>query len=292
MPGERMNTRKYNIVMFAHNEERNIKNAIKSAFDNSDPGLNEFYVIVNGSTDRTAVYVAEAQKNCTKLKLVTLTLGDKCNAWNHYTHKIAPTCNANVHFFVDSDVQFTEQAFPVLYDKLLMTKTAVAVAGLPMSGRNKLYYQSLVTDGVCMFGNLYGLRDSFVQTIQKKNFKLPIGLSWIDSAITKAVNCDLTNQYQCIPNRITHQTGCGYTFNSLKPYSLTDIKLYINRLARYEIGKLQEKELDKLEFYEWPETCKEINQRILHGIYDGTIKPKSYLKLKIIKKLRSQIANQ
>lgn len=287
-----MSDQHYNIVMFAHNEERNINRSVQSALKSSDSRLNALFVIVNGSTDKTEALVRDAQRHDNRINLVVLTLGDKCNAWNHYNHTLAPTQNVDVHFFVDADVCFTNGAFPILFNKILATPAAVAVAGLPMSGRNKLHYQDLVTNGVCMFGNLYGLRDSFVQTIRRKHFKLPIGLSWIDSAITKAVNCDITNQYQCIANRITHQANSGYIFKSLSPYSLNDISLYINRLARYEIGKLQELELNKLEFYEWPETCDEINVAILKKIQNSEIKPKFYLKKTMLRKLQSSITNR
>ena len=125
----------YNICMFAHNEERNIERSIKSALTNSNQNLISIYVIVNGSTDRTRHIVADMKVNHDQIELVELELGDKCNAWNHYTHLIAAENPAKVHFFVDTDVAFTDQAFSVLFEKLIQSEIAVAIAGLPMSGR-------------------------------------------------------------------------------------------------------------------------------------------------------------
>jgi glycosyltransferase involved in cell wall biosynthesis len=272
--------------MFAYNEEKNILKSLNSVFENVDAALNLLYVIANGCTDNTVKILNEQRQYHPKLRVVDITLGDKCNAWNHYIHSIAPGTEVYAHFFVDSDVQFTPSAFPQLVKKLNNTPSAVAIAGLPYSGRNKEFYQSLVIDGVCLFGNLYAMEDDFLNVIREKNFKLPIGLGWIDSAITKAINCNITNQYDSIPDRITYEDGSGYTFDSLNFLKLSDIKLYINRLARYDVGKLQEQYLNELEFYEWPSSCAEINSKILNDIANGTTKIKRHLKPLIIKKLK------
>jgi len=273
--------------MFAHNEEKNIQKSIESVLSNADENLAQFYVIANGCSDKTEVIVKDIAKCTDKLTLLSLTLGDKCNAWNTYIHELAP--DVDMHFFVDADVAFTKQVFAKMATTLFNTKESIAIAGLPFSGRHKDFYRNLVIDGVCLFGNCYGIRQEFIHLARDKKFKLPIGLGWIDSIITKAINCNITNQYQSIDNRITHNLECGYTFDSLKFYKMDDIKLYISRIARYAVGKLQEKELNKLEFNQYPKTLSEINKKILQDIKNKKTKIPFYLKKSIVKRLNKTL---
>lgn len=282
-----MNSHSYNVVMFAHNEEKNIHKSIESILSNVDENLETFYVIANGCTDKTEEIVNSIAKKNSKLSLLSLTLGDKCNAWNTYIHELAP--EVDMHFFVDADVAFTKQVFAKMATTLFNTKESIAIAGLPFSGRHKEFYRGLVIDGVCLFGNCYGIRQEFINLAREKSFKLPIGLGWIDSIITKAINCNITNQYDTIDNRITHDLECGYTFDSLRFYKLDDIKLYISRIARYTVGKLQEKELNKLEFNQYPETLSEINKNILQDIQCKKSNVPFYLKNQIIKRLKKTL---
>lgn len=254
---------KYNICMFAYNEEANIEKSIRSVFENSDQCLDTFFILANGCTDKTVSVANEIKNklNFSKLQIVEIAIGDKCNAWNTYMHTFA--AEQDVHFFVDADVQFTSQSFRKLADKLnSQDDTYVAVAGLPQSGRNMDFYASLVKERACIFGNLYGFRLSFIKRIQETEFKLPRGLCWIDSFITKALNTDLKFFNYNLPNRVCYVDGVGYTFSSLSFWKLKDVELYLKRIGRYEHGKIQEIYLDSINVSEWPKDMAEINADI------------------------------
>jgi len=284
----------YSIVMFAYNEEQNITKSVESIFNNVDQRLNNLTVIANGCTDNT-VNVLQALKtsqNYEKLNIIELALGDKCNAWNEYVHNLHD--ESNVHFFTDADVMFTEQAFPKLFDKLMVSEGANAIAGMPCSGRNKDFYRSLVIERSCLFGNLYGLTADFITMMKQNQFKLPTGLNWIDSFITKAVNTDLTFGTENLPQRVTHLEDSGYYFDSLSVFSRDDIQLYISRIARYELGKIQEKYIDKLNVKEWPESMHSINLLIDKNFIVDTAELgfiKKYLVKKRLAKLLKKYAN-
>lgn len=253
---------KYNICMFACNEEENIRQSIGSVREQCSEQLNRFYVIANGCSDNTAeVAKAIGADGFEKLEVIEIALGDKCNAWNHYMHQVPG--GADVHFFVDADVYFSENCFDKMAEKLThMPEETVAVAGMPLSGRNREFYASLVTERSCFFGNLYGLKVSFIERVRALPFHLPVGLNWIDSFLTKAVNTDLSFSTTNLPNRVCYVEGVGYRFDKLSPLSWSAIKLYINRIARYELGKIQEKYLDEIPVEQWPLQMTEINEQI------------------------------
>jgi len=276
--------------MFAHNEEKNIKKSIQSIFKNVDGDLCKLFVLANGCTDNTVVVLNELKAQHKKLEIINLKLGDKCNAWNEYMHYIAPECA--IHYFVDADVQFSDNCFSKMSEHLLGTEQeTVAVAGMPLSGRNMKFYRSLVTENSCLFGNFYGLKDSFIQRIREEKFKLPIGLNWIDSFLTKAINTDLQFFKYNLPNRTCYIEKVGYRFDSLSIFKQQDIKLYINRIARYELGKLQEIFLDELSIKEWPSNMNAINSKISEN-FNFLSKPLSIFKKIIVnKRLNKLIKN-
>ncbi|MDP5132517.1 MAG: glycosyltransferase family 2 protein [Paraglaciecola sp.] len=252
----------YSVVTFAHNEEKSIAATIKSIIANTDSRLNNICIVTNGCSDKTYDIALETLTEIApcEFTVVNLPLGDKCNAWNHYVYQLLPECD--VHFFVDSDVTFTRNAFPQLFDTLIQTDKT-AVTGLPQSGRNIAQYTELATRYACLFGNLYGLKHEFLTRLVQDEIKLPVGLSWIDAQLTKLVNHNLAAAKDDYQPRVTCKTGVGYVFDSLKPWHKADIKLYVNRLVRYKVGQLQEVYLDALPFSQWPAHIQPINQQIL-----------------------------
>lgn len=270
--------------MFAYNEENNISNSLKSVYNNKSSLLKHVYLIANGCTDNTAERAEQlkTELNFKELNIVNIELGDKCNAWNHYMHNLAD--DVDCHFFIDADVNFSDNCFEQMHNKLIATETStVAIAGLPLSGRNIAFYRSLVLERACFFGNLYGLKHSFVERIREADFYLPIGLNWIDSFLTKAVNTDIQFFNYNLPTRVTYIDGIGYRFDSLSPFKKDDIKLYFNRIARYELGKLQETHLDTLDVANWPREMKGINQKIDDDFSKETNKL-SFLKRFLVRK--------
>lgn len=283
----------YSIVAFAYNEQDSIATTIKSILANSDARLCQISIITNGCTDNTytvALQTLAALSPC-PFEVVDLALGDKCNAWNHYVYHLLP--DSSVHFFVDSDVTFTAQAFPILFEQLIQSDK-IAVTGLPQTGRNIAQYTELATRYSCLFGNLYGIKHEFFQRLTNDHITLPIGLSWIDSQLTKLVNHNLAPEKDDYQPRVTFVSGVGYRFDSLKLWRKADIKLYLNRIVRYKVGQLQEVYLDPLPFTKWPEHIQSINNKILEkGItwrHLGKLVLLRPMLLKRLKKYQSTLA--
>lgn len=290
----------YNIVMFAYNEEANIVRSIESVFHNVDENLNAFYLIANGCTDNT-VLVASATKEklgFSSMHIKQISLGDKCNAWNTYVHEYShehphkKSDNIETHFFTDADVRFSDQCFVKMSHRLTSSEpNTVVIAGMPLSGRNNAFYHELVTQRACFFGNLYGMRLSFIQRIKDTGFRLPIGLNWIDSFLTKAVNTDLSFGKHNLPNRTTWIESVGYNFDSLRFWKREDITLYLNRIARYELGKIQEHYLDALNVESWPENMIEINHQIWAN-FDSEVHHLPWFKKRLVRKRLRKIIDR
>lgn len=83
----------------------------------------------------------------------------------------------------------------------------------------------------------------------------------------------------------------GYYFESLSPFRQSDIKLYFNRIARYELGKLQETYLDTVSVNEWPSDMGEINQKIAENIKFHTVNL-SWFKTLLVKKRLNKLVKR
>jgi len=282
-------SKRYSVVTFAYNEEKNIAAAIKSVLANCDERAIHFTVVANGCTDRTVDIAEQSVRGAViPCSVLEIKFGDKCNAWNDYIYNHLP--EADAHFFVDSDVTFTEKAFPKLFDELMVMRDMNAVTGLPQNGRNASHYVELATRYSCLFGNLYGLKDEFVRRMVEKRIRLPIGLNWIDAQITKLVNDNLEYRKNDYKARVAFLQGVGYSIESLKLWSLDDVRLYINRISRYKAGQLQEPYLDALPFVEWPNTMAEINQDILNnGVKYSQLGIVAPFRQKVLKRLRKDL---
>lgn len=277
----------YSIAVFAYNEQNTIGATLNSIIANSDHNLRHICVLANGCIDKTAATAEAILSTQAKVnyEVVEIELGDKCNTWNTFVYEYLP--NTAIHFFVDSDVTFTKNAFPILFNQLQTKPDKNAVTGLPQSGRNIEHYTELVVKYSCLFGNIYALTHDFLVRLSAQQIKLPVGLCWIDAQITKLVNEDLRPNKDDYKGRVTYVEGTGYIFDSLKPWNKGDRKIYLNRITRYKAGQLQEPILDTLPFTEWPDTMKSINEKIVsEPIGYGELGWKVIFKKRIMRRLK------
>jgi glycosyltransferase involved in cell wall biosynthesis len=74
------------VMVLAHNEERHIKACLDSIVQSESGRRFDIFVMANGCTDGTQGIVQDYAKQFPEVKLVTIALGDKCNAWNVFIH--------------------------------------------------------------------------------------------------------------------------------------------------------------------------------------------------------------
>jgi hypothetical protein len=155
--------------------------------------------------------------------------------------------------------------------RLKACQTCNAVAGLPMSGRNRQEYVRMVIEDNSLFGNLYALKTEFLDRVRSMDFRLPRGLSWIDACLSSLVNRDLQDGPDWLPGKVTHDPAAGYRFDSLSPFRLKDFRIYKNRRVRYALGRRQVQQLLALPFSEWPADLEVIDRRVMAELTQRSI---------------------
>lgn len=275
---------KWRIAVFAHNEEKSIAETLKSIFASfqSNSGL-QIYVLANGCTDRTVEIVRGMMGGHPEIKLITIAMADKCNAWNEYVYQHAD--DSFCHFFCDGDVTFSLNAFQIMKKELMESSESHAAAGVPLSGRGRKKYVDIIEKfNGAIYGNLYAVKHSFLEKVREKRFKLPIGYLVDDNLIGNIIVTDIDKNVGR-KKRIVWDYEAGYRFKSLNPFSIRDIKIYWNRLVRYRLGELQHTKLKSLQYDEYPATMDDINRQILEDLQKTKIHPFNFIMKEVMRRL-------
>ncbi len=204
------------VAIFAHNEAKHIRRSIRSITSNLDSSsTSQIVLLANGCSDDTENIVADIARTDSRVTLVSIAVGDKCNAWNEYVHNISE--DSEIHYFTDGDCWVKDGSFDRMSACIRHSTTIKTVAGLPFSGRSRTSLTQLVTKHRLVLGNLYAVRGSHLLTIRKRGIKLPVGLMRNDNHITKFMwsNPDFD---KFIHKNVIWDDQSGFKFDSLSPF--------------------------------------------------------------------------
>ncbi len=246
------------VMVLAHNEEKHIVACLDSLFDGEPGQALEVYVMANGCTDRTEALTLDYAKRRPEVHLVSIDLGDKCNAWNVFIHEtVVQQCpGRSVYFFMDGDARSTPGSLAAMATALASDAHANAASAPPASGRNVAHDRRELLEERGLVANLYALRGSFVQRLLAEQVRLPLKLEGDDGLIGALIKWDLAPER----NGFDHQRNvpcadAGFVFESVSPLSLSGLQGYWKRAVRY--GRRR---------YEFEILGRELKQKGLAGL--------------------------
>jgi cellulose synthase/poly-beta-1,6-N-acetylglucosamine synthase-like glycosyltransferase len=223
-------------MVLAHNEERHIAACLDSIFASDPEHRFEVYVMANGCTDRTEAIVRDYGRRRPEVHLVSIALGDKCNAWNVFIHETVPShCpGRDTYIFMDGDATAVPRALSALARGLADNPHAHAAAGVPFSGRNaKSDREGMIRDHA-LVANLYALRGTFVGRLQRLGVRVPLKLEGDDGMIGAFVKWDLNPTTNGTDDkRVVVCPEAGFCFEPFTPLRPRDWKTYWKRAVRY-----------------------------------------------------------
>jgi len=223
------------VMVLAHNEERHIEACLDSIF-NADPGAPfQVYVMANGCTDRTEELVSQYARREPRTHLVSIRLGDKCNAWNVFVHETVPTqCpDQEIYFFMDGDARAIPGSFSAMASELRQEPQANAVGAPPASGRSMAHDRAELLQERGLVANLYALRGSFVDRCRLAGVRIPLRLEGDDGLIGALVRWDLDPKQEMDPQLIVPCADAGFVFESFDPSRPANWRAYWKRMVRY-----------------------------------------------------------
>lgn len=223
-------------MVLAHNEERHIGACLDSIFAADPERSFEVFVMANGCTDRTEDIVKKYGRERPEVKLVSIALGDKCNAWNVFIHEtVATSCpGREIYFFMDGDARVVRGSFSVMAQALQHDAHAHSAAAVPASGRSVVHDRQKVLVNHELVANLYALRGSLVQRLRALSVRLPLKLEGDDGLIGALLKWDLAPEREGFDNRrIVPCADAAFEFEPFSPARLSDWKAYWKRAVRY-----------------------------------------------------------
>jgi glycosyltransferase involved in cell wall biosynthesis len=224
------------VMVLAHNEERCIAACLDSIFAADADARFQVFVMTNGCTDSTENVVLEYAQRRPEVHLVSISLGDKCNAWNVFLHETVPThCpGREVYFFMDGDARAVAGSFSAMARALKQNTYANAASAGPASGRNAARDRRGLMREHGLVANLYALRGDFVERLRKTGVRLPLKLEGDDGLLGALIKWDLAPERQGFDlARIVPCADAGFEFESLSPLRPADWKGYWKRSVRY-----------------------------------------------------------
>jgi glycosyltransferase involved in cell wall biosynthesis len=235
-PRSRQATAPWAVMVLAYNEERHIVACLDSIIA-SEPGRAfDIYVMANGCTDRTEALVTAYGRRNPAAKLVSIKLGDKCNAWNVFIHETvkneAP--GRDIYFFMDGDARVVPGSFTAMANALVRNQRANAASAVPASGRNVERDRLEILNDRGLVANLYALRGSFVDRLRDRQVKLPLKLEGDDGLLGALIKWDLDPVHGTFDDdRIVACSDAAFEFEPLSPSRVSDWRAYWKRAVRY-----------------------------------------------------------
>lgn len=264
----------FSVAVFAHNEERNIAAAITSILAAGEGYTLAIAILANGCVDRTLAIARELASGHANIQVIEIELADKSNAWNHYVHKVAATSpfgEAEIHVFVDGDVQLAASTFCAFSTALAQYPSANAVGALPTTGRDReAWCRRMIANGT-LSGGLYALSSDFLRRIQQRGVCIPrgfIGEDWAVSLYAQSNLSALSAPREANAN-VVFALNAGFSFRSLSLLVARDYRTYIRRLWRYSMRGVQYEMLLGLLRHSPPEALP----KDVEGLYLGSTPP-------------------
>lgn len=228
------------VAVFAYNEAKEIANSLdairaSAAAAGADVTI---HVLINGCTDNTEAVVGDYARRHATVRPVPVRRGDKANAWNHYTHEVAPQ-DALLHVFTDGDLTMSQGTIAGFLERFAADPRANGCAGLPGGGRSQDAFRAKLIRNREFAGGLYAVRGTCLAEFRRRAVRLPFGMFGEDGLVATLIKYDLDTLGPINQARVTACETALFQYESLSPWNPGHWRIYRNRRMRYAVRRQQ-----------------------------------------------------
>lgn len=229
---------KLSICVLAHNEEDEIGRCLDSVVAAGLSREDVVHIVVNGSRDNTENIVRAVASLDPRIRLHTLELGDKANAWDHYTFNVDHE-GIQGHVFVDADVRIRQGSLSAIKAALAVQSEAIAFSTLPYGGRISDGWRKKMLSQGGFAGNFYALKQDTLLQIIDENWHLPVGLIGDDTFLKWILRRGFDPNAPDRAALVQLLPGAGFDYDSFSMTSFSGLRSMVKRQATYALRDLQ-----------------------------------------------------
>lgn len=172
------------------------------------------------------------------IRVWSIALGDKANAWNQYIHNI--WANEEIAFFIDGYVRLNADAVELLGNAVANNDLALGGTGVPTVGRSAKAVRENLIINPGLHGNLCCIKGKTINQMRDQQIRLPIGLYRTDSLMGAILCYGLAHQNHVWDNHRIHVLPtASWQIDVAKWWRVRDINSFIKRYFRQVRGKLE-----------------------------------------------------
>lgn len=205
------------------------------------------HVLVNGNPALANALAAELTKRQTDdayrengpaLKVWSIPLGDKANAWNQYIHQI--WAGEDIAFFIDGYVRLNVDAVELLGNAVATNPLALGGTGVPTIGRSAKALREDLIANVGYHGNFCCIKGKTLGQMRHQHIRLPVGLYRTDSLMGAILSYALDpGRHVWEDYRIHVHPKASWQIDPARWWRLKDLQTYVRRYLRQARGSLE-----------------------------------------------------
>lgn len=237
------------VAIFAHQEERRIAGCLASLpLDRADT---VFHVLVNGTTDATAMRARQAAGGRRNVIVHDIAAGGKSRTWNHFVHDLLSD-ETDIIVFMDGDAEIIAGSIDALVADLALHPTANAAAGMPVNGREMELYRKNLRVERGLFGDLYALSGRFVAAIRERGLRLPDDLIGDDGLVASWAHTDLAPDADWQLDRVIACEEAGFACEPVGLARPSTWRMQYKRMINYSVRYFQNRIVSDIMMREGP----------------------------------------
>jgi glycosyltransferase involved in cell wall biosynthesis len=237
------------VGIFAHQEERRIGTCLASLpLDRPDT---RFHVLVNGSTDATAIRARDAAAGRANVLVHDIAMGGKSRTWNHFVHDLL-NGDEDAAILLDGDAEIAPGSIDALA-RALWESDANAAAGMPRNGRMASHYRHLLREEGGLFGDLYALSGTFLRRIRARGLRLPQDLIGDDGLVAAWAHTDLATDAAWSRNRVIACEDADFLCEPVRLTSPATWRMQYRRMINYSVRFFQNRIISDIMGREGPD---------------------------------------
>lgn len=236
-----MAAQNYGLVIFAARESADV---LRQTLDTAISAAHDFTtvdVLVNGNPQLAHDVVAGLglYTGCL-LRVWSIPLGDKANAWNQYIHHIWD--GQSLAFFIDGYVRINHDAVTLLGSAVTSDSTALGGSGVPSCGRSAPAVRKTMLENGGMHGNFCCIKGSTIAEMRQRQIRLPLGLYRTDSLMGAIISYALhPGIHQWDRHRILVHPEVSWQTDDKHWWDTKEAVSYLKRHLRQARGELENK---------------------------------------------------